>query len=858
MTQGAHVSLLGLLESKNWDLAMDVISVIAARRPVSVCAMALRFATVCRMVRLAGCTTEPDSVLVLSQGEEVALLEQASNNWCWVSTARGEQGYLPADCLIDEYVALEDVESGCEYTPDEIERHAEWLGVNPELADHCLHEPLPGGWQPRCRPNGTVYYVDQAGRTCENHPCDECHLSGLELLPLETAHAGHIISAYYMGSGVEPSLCEYYNSRHHSSSALGPQRSSISTAMQPEPELSPSTEEPADESGPCTTAISLVVPPSAEARACALQCRLTALSPNGESALEVAFNQAAPSELMHRLVVVMPWAVWSLSKALRSGQWHIARQLLCEFEACDPSGSDLLSDEVEVTMEGALPRRAKLQETVFNQNFTATESSKTSIEPELESTSQAEHEPEPEPEPEPEVEAEPAVYTKYDTHVVGTRAPATWLKFQVLTRCDDIGSRLSDPALIDEQLLCFQDFSASRSPLYMRRIRRPQLLRQLFSTWRCNVGLRKLRPGENVAAVRGSQAIRAADSLGRTPLHWAAQKGAPQDLVRQLMHAYPEALTLQDSGGSTPEQLCNSTVLRAVLVEEQAAICLQALCRRVLVFYPHCWRSEHASHKLQPGMLSKANDYTKKLVAASQKAEKRSVAFAHATEMMDQDRFQDAEAAFIRARRPKRAIDMYVKEKLWQDAERVAKTHMVSAVADVADARKTCEGQDREDREQRAREDREQKDRDRDRDRGRDRSGCSRSRSRDRLGSSRDSPARRRSRERERREREAKDRLGSSSLSTSRVGESYYDRQRRERREREEAARSSSTSRLRSSLSSDAEKLKEYMKSCGLEAWHAHFVKHTCVVYSTLTLKRTLPSRCQQAKSVRRLRVCTP
>eukprot|EP01049_Picozoa_sp_SAG25_P001238 SAG25_NODE_51_length_18768_cov_901.153731_6_plen_162_part_00 len=103
-------------------------------------------------------------------------------------------------------------------------------------------------------------------------------------------------------------------------------------------------------------------------------------------------------------------------------------------------------------------------------------------------------------------------------------------------------------------------------------------------------------------------------------------------------------------------------------------------------------------------------------------------------------------------------------------------------------------------------------------------------------------------------------------LPDSHAGESYYDRQRRERREREEAARSSSTSRLcssttsrlGSSLSSDADKLKEYMESCGLEAWHAHFVKHTCVAHSTLTLKRMLPSRCQQAKPVRRLRVCTP
>jgi hypothetical protein len=106
-------------------------------------------------------------------------------------------------------------------------------------------------------------------------------------------------------------------------------------------------------------------------------------------------------------------------------------------------------------------------------------------------------------------------------------------------------------------------------------------------------------------------------------------------------------------------------------------------------------------------------------------------------------------------------------------------------------------------------------------------------------------------------------RLGYSNsyMPSTRAGESYYDRQRRER---EAAARSSFTSRLGSSTtsrlgsSSDAEQLKEYMKSCGLEAWHSHFVKHTCVAHCTLTLNMKLLSHCQQAKSVRRLSVCAP
>eukprot|EP01047_Picozoa_sp_COSAG01_P077132 COSAG01_NODE_13782_length_1536_cov_2.658316_2_plen_140_part_00 len=77
------------------------------------------------------------------------------------------------------------------------------------------------------------------------------------------------------------------------------------------------------------------------------------------------------------------------------------------------------------------------------------------------------------------------------------------------------------------------------------------------------------------------------------------------------------------------------------------------------------------------------------------------------------------------------------------------------------------------------------------------------------------------------------------------------DRKRREREDRDRERRD--TSRLGSSRlvsSSDADKLKEYMKSCGLEAWHSHFVKHTCVAHSTLPLKnQMLPSHCQQAKA---------
>ncbi len=42
-------------------------------------------------------------------------------------------------------------------------------------------------------------------------------------------------------------------------------------------------------------------------------------------------------------------------------------------------------------------------------------------------------------------------------------------------------------------------------------------------------------------------------------------------------------------------------------------------------------------------------------------------------------------------------------------------------------------------------------------------------------------------------------------------------------------------------LSCDTDDLKEYMKTCGLEAWHSHFVKHTCVLLKFLFPRTVVP-----------------
>jgi hypothetical protein len=70
-------------------------------------------------------------------------------------------------------------------------------------------------------------------------------------------------------------------------------------------------------------------------------------------------------------------------------------------------------------------------------------------------------------------------------------------------------------------------------------------------------------------------------------------------------------------------------------------------------------------------------------------------------------------------------------------------------------------------------------------------------------------------------------------------------RKRREREDRDRERR-------------DADKLKEYMKSCGLEAWHSHFVKHTCVAHSTLPLKNKMLRRVQHARASAAIARVTP
>ena len=74
-------------------------------------------------------------------------------------------------------------------------------------------------------------------------------------------------------------------------------------------------------------------PPSLRERRAALDWSLTATDAAGRSALEIASDGGCPDELAETLMILMPWAVWTLQRAIRCRQWELARELVLE---CSP------------------------------------------------------------------------------------------------------------------------------------------------------------------------------------------------------------------------------------------------------------------------------------------------------------------------------------------------------------------------------------------------------------------------------------------------------------------------------------------------------------------------------------------
>lgn len=108
-------------------------------------------------------------------------------------------------------------------------------------------------------------------------------------------------------------------------------------------------------------------------------------------------------------------------------------------------------------------------------------------------------------------------------------------------------------------------------------------------------------------------------------------------------------------------------------------------------------------HKL--GLIEQAIDYALEtgafdhaleLARTSLKKKVPHVHLKHALHLEDEGRFKEAEEEFIKASKPKEAIDMYIHQQDWVTAMRVAEAYDPTSISDVlvAQGRVACEGKD--------------------------------------------------------------------------------------------------------------------------------------------------------------------
>eukprot|EP01047_Picozoa_sp_COSAG01_P060599 COSAG01_NODE_7450_length_3207_cov_2.139961_1_plen_855_part_10 len=97
----------------------------------------------------------------------------------------------------------------------------------------------------------------------------------------------------------------------------------------------------------------------------------------------------------------------------------------------------------------------------------------------------------------------------------------------------------------------------------------------------------------------GKQAAAWIDEDGRTALHWAVERKAPEAVVKQLLDLAPSSVNVRDCKGMQPGQL-GQGVLLDTLKENQAAIVLQSVLRRAGRWWP---LSAHLSD-LERGMVN--------------------------------------------------------------------------------------------------------------------------------------------------------------------------------------------------------------------------------------------------------------
>mmetsp|Transcript_3021 Transcript_3021/g.11522 ORF Transcript_3021/g.11522 Transcript_3021/m.11522 type:complete len:1330 (-) Transcript_3021:1351-5340(-) len=82
-------------------------------------------------------------------------------------------------------------------------------------------------------------------------------------------------------------------------------------------------------------------------------------------------------------------------------------------------------------------------------------------------------------------------------------------------------------------------------------------------------------------------------------------------------------------------------------------------------------------------MESGAFDHALDLAKTACPSKTPEVHLKHALLLEDEERFKEAEIAFIQAHKPREAIDMYIHQQAWSDALEVAKKHESSAAGDI-------------------------------------------------------------------------------------------------------------------------------------------------------------------------------
>lgn len=335
---------------------------------------------------------------------------------------------------------------------------------------------------------------------------------------------------------------------------------------------------------------------SKEVVAIASGSSLDAVDESGRNAVELANDVGAPEELMRRLVLAMPWAVWTLQRAVRCGRWEIVNA---------KNGLDLLREVAPRTAEtqhkknrsaGGLhsfvqfghggisschrcgmhgPSSQSGSDYCRNCKLCRVCCTTGRHSPPAQKVCSQADKPKPKRPPSEELSvAEPS--KEVEVCLPGQTAKRAVLSpvsakdrkpGKVTVRYQTAGA----PRFKGERFVC--DFQTEKQP--------------------CEMDEAHIRP------VRGALAARWLDkSSQRTVLHWAVVNGAPSDLLAGLVRSYPAALVALDSDGRTPQQLARTVAgagaaaeidVARVFSEATSAIVLQSVCRRLLIFQPQCW-----------------------------------------------------------------------------------------------------------------------------------------------------------------------------------------------------------------------------------------------------------------------------